>query len=146
MEKAHLLLKPLALSLLLFFSPVLPLLALVGGAICADTIMGVWAAYKRGEAITSNKLSNIVPKMLVYQMAILFGYVMDVYLVGEFINYIFSIPNLFTKLIALTLLSIELLSLNENIETITNKNIFRSFVKMLHRTKSVKDDMKEVSK
>lgn len=134
----------LSISILSFFLPIVPLLLLVGLFILCDTILGIWAAKKRGERITSRKLGNIVPKMILYQAAVLVGYVLDVFLLSEFVNYIFSIDLLITKLIAMTLIFIETLSLNENIECISGKNLFASFKQMITRTANIKGKIKDL--
>jgi len=137
-------LKALSVSILTFFVPIIPLLLLVGLFILSDTILGVWAANKRGEKITSRKLGNMVPKMLLYQGSVIIGYMLDVWLLGEFVNFVFSVDMLITKLIAMTLIFIESLSLNENIESITNKNIFKSFKEMITRAAKVKQQIKDI--
>jgi hypothetical protein len=144
--KVHILdyLKALSISTLSFFLPIVPLILLVGLFILCDTILGIWAAIKRGERITSRKLGNIVPKMLLYQGAVLVGYVLDHLLLGEFVNYVFNIDMLITKLIAMTLIFIESVSLNENMECITGKNIFKSFKDMITRTAKIKGQIKDL--
>lgn len=136
--------KALSISILSFFLPIVPLLLLVGLFIFLDTILGIWAARKRGENITSRKLGNIVPKMLLYQGAVIVGYLLDTFLLGEFMNYIFSVDMLITKLIAMTLIFIESLSLNENIECITGKNLFISFKQMITRAANIKGKIKDL--
>lgn len=138
-------LKSFLVSLFSFFLPVVPLILLVGGFILIDTILGVWAAKKRGEKITSRKLGNIIPKMILYQMAVLSAFVLDVWLLGEFIKFILSIDLLFTKLVAMTLIFIEILSINENFTFITGKNLFQSFKLMITRASSVKEDIKKLN-
>ncbi len=144
--KVHILdyLKALSISTLSFFLPIVPLILLVGLFILCDTILGIWAAIKRGERITSRKLGNIVPKMLLYQGAVLVGYVLDHLLLGEFVSYVFNIDMLITKLIAMTLIFIESVSLNENMECITGKNIFKSFKDMITRTAKIKGQIKDI--
>jgi hypothetical protein len=142
--KFYYIIKPFIFALLSFFLPIVPLLLLVGLFILCDTILGIWAAKKRGERITSRKLGNIVPKMILYQAAVLVGYVLDVFLLSEFVNYIFSIDLLITKLIAMTLIFIETLSLNENIECISGKNLFASFKQMITRTANIKGQIKDL--
>ena len=137
-------LRALSISVLSFFLPIVPLILLVGLFIICDTILGIWAAKKRGEKITSRKLGNIVPKMLLYQGAVIVGYTLDHLLLGEFVKYLFNIDMLITKLIAMTLIFIESLSLNENIEYITGKNIFQSFKKMISRTAKIKGQIKDL--
>lgn len=144
--KVHILdyLKALSISTLSFFLPIVPLILLVGLFILCDTILGIWAAIKRGERITSRKLGNIVPKMLLYQGAVVIGYVLDHLLLGEFVNYVFNIDMFITKLIAMTLIFIESVSLNENMECITGKNIFKSFKDMITRTAKIKSKIKDL--
>ncbi len=133
--------KSFFLALGSFFLPVKPLLLVVGLCICCDTILGVWAAHKRGEKITSRKLGNIIPKMLLYQAAVMVGFILETYLLGEFISYIIDIPNLFTKVIAMVLVFVESLSINENFENITGKNLFKEFKHMITRSAKVKHDI-----
>lgn len=138
-------LKPLIIAGFSFFIPILPLLILVGIFIFSDTIIGIWAAIKRGEKITSRKLGNIIPKMLLYQSSVLVGYMMDIWLLGEFTKYIFSVDMLITKLITMTLIFTEFLSLNENIEYITGKNLLLKFKEMISRVGRIKGDIKNLN-
>jgi hypothetical protein len=134
-------LKSFILALGSFFLPVKPLLLLVGLFICTDTILGIWAAHKRGEKINSRKLGNIIPKMILYQSAVLIGYVLDVLLLGEFINYFINIELFITKIIAMVLVFVEALSINENFENITGKNLFNSAKLMITRGVKVKHEI-----
>lgn len=133
--------KSFILALGSFFLPIKPLLLLVGLFICTDTILGLWAAYKRGEKISSRKLGNIIPKMILYQSAVLIGYVLDVLLLGEFINYFINIPMFITKIIAMILIFVEALSINENFENITGKNLFNSAKQLISRGINIKKDI-----
>jgi len=137
-------LKSFLVSMGSFFLPVVPLVLLVGLLILGDTILGVWAAKKRGEKITSRKLGNLIPKMVLYQGAVITAFVLDTWLLGEFISLIFDIDILFTKLVALTLIFIEGVSIDENFTYITGKNMFISFKEMITRTASLKDEIKKI--
>lgn len=145
-EKLITILKSFGISILTFFLPVIPLLLLVGLFILGDTCLGIWAAKRQGEKITSRKLGNIIPKMVLYQAAVISGYCVDVYLLGEFIQFIFSVDILFTKLITLTLIFIEGVSIDENFTKITGKNLFKSFKIMITRTAELKDDINKLDK
>jgi len=90
-------------------------------------------------------LGNIIPKMILYQMAVLSAFVLDVWLLGEFIKFILSIDLLFTKLVSMTLIFIEILSINENFTFITGKNLFKSFKLMITRASSIKEDIKKLN-
>lgn len=136
--------KSFLVSLGSFFLPVVPLILLVGLLILGDTILGIWAAKKRGEKITSRKLGNIIPKMVLYQGAVITAFILDTWLLGEFIGLIFDIEILFTKLVALTLIFIEGVSLDENFTYISGKNMFTAFKQMITRTASIKDEIKKL--
>ena len=138
-------LKSFLVSMGSFFLPVVPLVILVGLFILGDTILGVWAAKRRGEKITSRKLGNIIPKMVLYQGAVVTAFLLDTFLLGEFIAILFSIDILFTKLVSLTLIFIEGVSIDENFTSITGKNMFSSFKDMITRTASLKDEIKKIS-
>jgi len=131
-------------SILSFFIPVVPLLLLVGLFICLDTILGIWACKRQGEKITSHKLSAMIPKMFLYQGAVMTGYLVDVFLLGEFIGLVFDIPLLFTKLIAMTLIFIEGVSLDENWQKIKGKTFIQSFKEMVFQVTSLKKDIQNL--
>lgn len=132
-------------SLCSFFVPVIPLLLLVGLFIIIDTGLGVWSAKRQGEKITSKKLGAIIPKMVLYQGAVITAFILDIWLLGEFISIIFDIEMLFTKLVAMTLIFIEGVSIDENFKLLTGKNLFRSFKEMIARTGSLKKDIKDIT-
>ncbi len=129
--------------LLAFLTPIAPLLILVGLAIGADTIFGIVRSVKKKRAITSRRLSALVSKMFLYQFATIGMYIVDKYLVGELIMVFTDIPLVLTKLVVATLLSIELKSINENIESGFGLNIWDKFKYMLRRAKSIKDELED---
>jgi len=122
-----------------FFLPIAPLIALVGLAIVADTILGICASQRRKEKFSSRKFSNVVTKMLLYQGTLLFGYMMDVWLVGEFLQSIFTINLLMTKVITMTLLFAEVTSLDENFFRLTGIRLYDKMKQLLSRSKELKD-------
>lgn len=122
-----------------FFAPITPLVLLVGGAIIADTVMGVWGAMKKGEVFSSRRFSDIISKMLIYQCVLLFGFTLDVFLVGEFFSSVFTIDNIMTKVVALTLIYAEVVSIDENIQTITGKNFVKYLRELISKTKKLKN-------
>lgn len=128
-----------------FFAPIAPLLIIVAIAIFADTILGIIKAYKRKQKITSRRMSAIVSKMFLYQFTVLSVFIFDKYLIGELIGIFTDIQFVATKLVTLTLLFIELKSVNENIEAAFKINIWASLKKMVARAKEVKDDLEELT-
>jgi len=128
-----------------FFAPIGPLLVLVGLAIASDTLFGIIKAYKKKEKITSRKLSAIVSKMALYEFAVIGVYVIDKFLMGDIIAMFTAIPLVLTKLVVATLLSIEIKSVNENIEIAYGINLWDSFKHLLRRAKDIKDDLGDLT-
>ena len=124
-----------------FFAPIVPLVILVGISIFVDTLFGIIKAKKRKQKITSRRLSALISKMFLYEFAVIGMFIVDKYLIGDIIAVFTSIPLVLTKLVVATLLSIELKSINENIESSFKINLWDEFKKMLKRAKDVKDDI-----
>jgi phage-related holin len=53
------------------FIPIKGLLYFTGFMIFVDTFTGIWAAKCRGEEITSKKLKGVLPKIIIYPLAII---------------------------------------------------------------------------
>lgn len=128
-----------------FFAPIGPLLILVGFAIFGDTIFGLIKAYKKKQKITSRKLSSLISKMLLYQFVAIGIYVIDHVLLQEFIKLFIEVDLVLTKLVVATLISIEIKSINENIEEGYGVNLWDAFKKLLSRAKDLKDDLGDLT-
>jgi hypothetical protein len=104
-------------SILLLFVPIQGLLIAVAAAIVLDTFTGIFKSVKlRGWSnIRSRVLSNIISKMALYEVCILFLFVIDKYVLNEFIIRSFGITYMFTKICAILLIFVELVSIKENI-------------------------------
>ena len=133
-------------GLLMFFTPIYGLLIAVGFAIFLDTFTGIFKSVKLNgwRSIRSRKLSNIVSKMLLYQITILLLFVIDNYVLNEFIAVHFTIKFMFTKLVAILLIFIELVSIKENIEEALKIDIWKMLKNLLNRAKEVKEDINEI--
>lgn len=133
-------------SILLLFAPIYGLLIAVGAAIILDTVTGVFKSIKlKGlSSIRSRKLSNIVSKMLLYEVCVLFLFLMDKFLLNEFIKHAFGFDFMFTKICAILLIFIELVSIKENIEEAFNVDIWKLLKKALSRAKEVHSDINEM--
>lgn len=125
-----------------FLLPIRPLLLLVGVMILVDTITGIWKAKKRKEEVTSRKLSKVISKMLLYQLCIITFFLLDKYLLGEFIGLFTSIDLFLTKVSAIILASIELVSINENFTSITGTSLWKQAKLLLARAKELNEDYK----
>ena len=136
----------LSASLLLLFAPIYGLLVAVGAAIILDTFTGIFKAIKLHgfKSIRSRKLSNIVSKMFLYEVCILFLFLMDKFLLNEFIIRTFGIEFMFTKICAILLMFIELVSIKENIEEAFKIEIWPMIKKLLNRAKEIKSDIEDI--
>lgn len=131
---------------LAFVSPIIPLIILVGVCIGIDTITGIAKAYKLGEEISSRKLSNIVGKMVLYQASIILFFAIEKFILHDFIIILVNIPYFITKLVAITLVMIELISVNENLNEGFKINLWNQFKLMLKRAKKVKKEIEDNEK
>lgn len=134
-------------SILLLFAPIHGLLIAVGTAIILDTFTGVFKSIKiHGlKSIRSRKLSTIISKMLLYEVTVLLLFLMDKYLLNELVIRWFGIEFMFTKMCAIVLIFIELVSVKENIEEAYSIDIWNMLKRFLSRAKEFKsgiDDLK----
>ena len=129
-----------------FFLKISGILFLILFLILIDTITGIWKARKLKEKITSRKLSGIISKIFLYECAIIMMYLIDYWILNDIVLNFFLIPFLVTKITALTLCSIELLSISENYKAIYNINIWQSLKNLLNRGAELRDDIDKIKK
>lgn len=134
-------------SVLLLFVPIQGLLIAVGSAIVLDTFTGIFKSIRINgwKSIRSRKLSNIVSKMALYEICILFLFLIDKFLLNEFIIRSFGITFMFTKICAILLIFVELVSIKENIEETFNIDLWKMLKKTFLRAKEVKHNIDELS-
>lgn len=113
----------LAINLLALIAPIQPVLVATGVLIFADLILGVMAAKKRGEPITSAALRRTISKLFIYNITILSGFLFEKYLMGDLIPAV--------KLIAGVIGVVELKSILENADAVNGEPIFLSIIKSL---------------
>lgn len=130
-------------SILLLFVPIYGLLVAVGTAIILDTFTGVFKSIKihGWKSVKSRKLSNIVSKMMLYEICILLLFVMDKFVLNEFVKHAFGFEFMFTKICAILLMFIELVSVKENIEEAFKIDIWAMLKKALNRAKDINSDI-----
>lgn len=133
-------------SFLLMFVPIHGILIAVGTAIALDTFTGVFKSVKlKGwGSLKSRKLSQIISKMLLYEVCVLLLFIMDKFVFNEFILKWLSIDFMFTKICAILLIFIELVSIKENIEEAYNIKIWDLLKKAFLRAKEVKDNIDNI--
>jgi len=126
--------------------PISGIIFLVGFLILIDTITGIWKAKKLKQPITSRKLSAIISKLALYEVAVIMLYLIDYWILDAIVLKFFSIPLMVTKITALTLCSIELISISENYKIIYGLNIWDSLKNLLKRGAELKDDVDKIKK
>jgi hypothetical protein len=124
-----------------FFLPISGILFLIGFAIFVDTLTGIWKAKKLGLPITSRKLSAIVSKLFLYEVAVIGFYLIDKFILNDIILTFFSVPLMLTKILSLVLCSIEVISISENYKAVKGIDIWSAFKNLLQRSKEIKQDI-----
>jgi hypothetical protein len=134
-------------SLVLLFVPIYGILIAVATAIILDTFTGIFKSIKLNgwKSFRSRRLSHIVSKMLLYEICILLLFVIDKFILNEFIFKWLSIDFMFTKICAILLIFIELVSIKENIEAAFKIDIWKLLKKAFLRAKEVKDDIDNIA-
>ena len=133
-------------ALLLFFAPIQQLVMAVGLAIMLDTFTGIYKSVKLGgwRSIRSRKLSNIISKMVLYEVSIIVLYPIDKFLLNELFLNILSVQFFSTKVACVLLILVELTSIKENIEAALKINIWQVLKKAINRAKELTGDIDEI--
>jgi hypothetical protein len=139
-------LKYILSSLVLLFVPIYGLLIAVGTAIALDTFTGIFKSIKLTGwcSIRSRILSNIISKMALYEICILLLFVIDKFVLNEFISKWFGFQFMFTKICAILLIFIELVSIKENIEATFKIDIWKLLKKAFLRAKEIKSNVTDL--
>lgn len=124
-----------------FFLPITGILFLIGFAIVIDTITGVWKSKKLNIPITSRKLSAIISKLMLYEVAVILFYLIDRFILNDIILTFFSVPLMLTKILALVLCSIETLSISENIKAVKGIDLWQAMKLLFARARDIKQDI-----
>lgn len=117
-------LKALALSALAVLAPVQTVLLSVLVLVLLDSVTGVLAARKRNERITSAGLRRTISKLLVFEIVLISGHLLQTYLVPDL-----GFP--VVGLLAAAIAFVEFRSVLENADVITGQNIFGSIIRRL---------------
>ena len=104
-----------------------------------------WKAKKLKQPITSKRLSSIISKILLYEATVILFYLIDYFLVNDIVQSFFSIEMLTTKVLALTLVSIEVISINENYKAVKGIDLWASLKNLFSRAKEVTQDFKNIN-
>jgi hypothetical protein len=127
-----------------FLMPISGLLFLVGFVIALDTVTGIWKSIKKKVPITSRGLSAIISKMMLYEVTVILFYMIDHFILNNIIMHFFSVELLLTKVLALILVSIEVMSINENYKAVKGLDLWQAMKNLFARAKDIKKEVDEL--
>ena len=107
------------------FLPIKELMLTIGFLVSADLVVGIWKAIKTKQRIRSRRMSDTVTKLLLYQLAIMSGFLIETFIINELIP--------ITKLIATVVAIIEFKSIIESIESVTGKDLWSKIKTIIGR-------------
>ncbi len=113
-------LKTLLLSLLVVLAPIKAALSASLVLIFLDYLTGMWAAHKRGEAITSAGMRRTVSKICIYQLVLISSFLVEIYMIDKILP--------MSKLSATAIGLVEIKSILENSNSILGVDIFKSLI------------------
>ena len=127
-----------------FLSPIYGLLILIIFVITLDTVTGIWKAKKNKVPITSGGASAMISKIGLYSITLVMFYAIDALILNSIILQFFSVDLLFTKGLALILVSIEVMSINENYKAVKGLDLWQAMKNLFARAKEIKKDIDEI--
>jgi hypothetical protein len=117
--------KTWVLACMSIFLPIKELMLTVGFLVGADMVVGIWKALKTGQKIRSRRMSDTVTKMLLYQLAIVSGFLIEKYIITDILP--------IAKLIGSVIAIIEFKSIVESIESVTGQNLWTKIKEVIGR-------------
>lgn len=118
-------LKLLLIATLAIFAPIKAALLTCMGLSVVDCIVGIMAAKKRGETITSSGLRKTISKIVIFQAAILLAFLTEHYMVGD----LFPLSKIVAGYIGL----VEYTSVLENLNDINGGSVFKALIDKLNK-------------
>ncbi len=107
------------------FLPIKELMLTIGFLVGADMVVGIWKALKLKQRIRSRRMSDTITKLLLYQIAIMSGFLIETFIISELIP--------ITKLVATVIAVIEFKSIIESIESVTGKDLWSKIKTIIGR-------------
>jgi hypothetical protein len=151
-------LAPAVLFVSAFLAPIAGVLAAVGVFIAADMVMAFWrvqAVKKRnkqklqdGKRLSAQDIekakwtsrkarSGLLPKVVSYNVVIISFFLLDKFVMNDFVHLFTEIPFALTKLLAMVLIWIEVKSIDESFEEVKGKSLFWYVTDMIKVAKNV---------
>jgi len=129
-------------AIIIFFAPIKGIIILVALSTVLDTCFGVWKAKKLKEKVNSKTFRHgFVPKVMSYVGATMLVYASDYFIVNELTKMAVSVEFLFTKLIALVLMSIEVKSMDESFQKVKGYSFLNRIIEMVIKVKNIKKEI-----
>lgn len=133
--------------IVLFFTPLFPLMIIITISVIFDTFVGRWYAKTKGELITSEKTrKGITSKLMIYLSVIALFFLIDKYMVNEITTKYIWFEYALTKFWTTFFVWVEYTSIDEKIKWSTGKGItdrVKEYIKTLksivYTSKSIKD-------
>jgi hypothetical protein len=117
-------------------APIKALMLSVGFLIFADLVTGLWAAVKDKVPVTSAGMRRTISKILVYQLAVISGFLVEHYMLTDFLP--------ISKIVATVIGLVELKSVLENSNKILGYNLFKTVIaKLGSENEQLKEDIKK---
>lgn len=113
----------LFLASLAALAPIKAVMITVGILIIADLITGIWAAHKKQEKISSAAMRRTISKMLIYQLSVVCGFLLETYILGGVIPV--------AKIVAGVIGMVEFKSILENSNYIIGGDLFKIIITKL---------------
>jgi len=130
-------------TILVFFSPIKPIILLVGLSTVLDTIAGIWRAKKLKEKVSSRKArKGLIPKLMSYIVAVLLVYTTDFFIINELVSNFISIDYLATKLIALALISVEVKSIDESFKAVKGCSFLQKITDIILKARDIRKNLR----
>jgi len=138
-------LKSLILAFISFLSPIYGIIFLLSLAVMTDTIFAIYATIKLNgiKSFQSNKLFNLAIKTFFYMGSLLLAFTIDTFIVSS--NTMFGIELLFSKVIAILWIYIEVKSIDETSIKLGNKPLLSIIREMINVFKSLKKDIGNIN-
>jgi heme/copper-type cytochrome/quinol oxidase subunit 1 len=130
-------------SILTILAPVLPMIILAILMVIIDTGFGMWRTVKlKGwDNLLSKKFSDIFGKIIIYSLAILVTYFIEMYIAKDIIAEFISVELFMTKVVAGAVVYTEIKSIDEKYEQVTKKSFLRGLRKIVTRAKEEKTNL-----
>ena len=130
-------------TILVFFSPIKPIILLVGLSTVLDTIAGIWRAKKLKEKVSSRKArKGLIPKLMSYIIAVLLVYTTDFFIINELVSNFISIDYLATKLISLALISVEVKSIDESFKAVKGCSFLQKITDIILKARDIRKNLR----